>query len=524
MVGHSLSNRRTFPGADSAGRVVVIGGGTAGWMSAATLRRRLGCDVTLVESSSAPGVGVGEATIPAMLDWIANMGIDEDEFVRRCGGSHKLAIRFDNWVTEKHSYWHPFGTCGATIEGADLIHFWRQGISEGWLDEQTNYTDFNIQTQLCQASKSFRTPAGQPIIDNYAFHLDAGLLADFIREIAIADGAEHRIGHVCDATITTENEIASVQLSDGSIVQADLFIDCTGFAAALIEKKIGAAWIDCSDQLLCDRAVTIRVANDQREPVPYTISTGMDAGWSWQIPLRDALGAGYVFSSKHIDDDSARQELCHLIGQDPDSDLVSRVIPMRVGYRPKSWIGNCVAIGLASGFVEPLESTGIFLVQRALDELVDCLPINSNDQPRRDTFNTRMETGFEEIRDFVLLHYIVSERRDTQFWRDATSVHLHPAMQSSLESYQSRGQVDLPDHDPVFAKANHHFIMNGASRFPTVCTAASGRIDNQHRTQAISHLLNFIRTRNDELTQQLSSHHDLLDSIHLPTRQVTCQS
>ncbi|MFK8111405.1 MAG: tryptophan halogenase family protein [Rubripirellula sp.] len=485
--------------------IAIIGGGTAGWMSAATLRRRLGCKVTLIESHDQIGVGVGEATIPALIDWIQNMGIDEDEFLRRTGATYKLAIRFDNWITPNHRYWHPFGSCGGTVDGCDLVHLWAQSV-RSTPESEVAYTDFSLQKQLCDQNGSPRTFDDSARLENYAFHLDAGKLARFIREIAIEDGVDHRIGSVIGANQASDGSIESVQIAEQEPVVADMYIDCSGFAAVLIEKSLDVPWIDWSDQLLCDRAVVTRAPVAGGEIPPYTVSTGMSAGWSWQIPLMEATGVGYVYSSSHISDDQARSEL--LSFNDLDAETNTRQLSMRIGHRTESWKQNCVAIGLSSGFVEPLESTGIFLVQRALDDLVECMAMDGGDRE----FNTRTQVAYEEVRDFVLLHYVLSRRDDTEFWRDCRSVQLPASLNTSLENYRVRGEVFLPEGIPsVFAEVNHHFIMAGAGELPGLSPAAAPMLHLPSQREAIC---NHVAQTNLQLTGILAPHHEVLRCIH----------
>ncbi len=491
------------------GHIAIIGGGTAGWMAAATLRRRLGCRVTLIESSTLPTIGVGEATIPSLIDWVENMGIDEDEFLRRTGGTYKLAIRFDNWVTKHHHYWHPFGICGARLDGVDLIHFWQRGLLEGWLDQGTSYTDFSLQRELCKSHRAPRDRDSLRVVSNYAFHLDAGKLAQFLRETAIEDGVVHRVGDVAGATLDSDGAITAVQVTDQPSLVAELYVDCSGFRSVLIEKSLRVKWVDWSSQLLCDRAVVTRADHTDRGVLPYTISTGLSAGWAWQIPLQDNIGVGYVYSSQHASAEEARLELLRHAGLSEEK--TTRELSMRIGRREKCWLGNCVAIGLSAGFIEPLESTGIFLVQRALDDLVDCLPVRLYEQAAIEQFNDRMRIAYEEIRDFVLLHYIVSNRDDTSFWREARGVALPDSLETSLASYESLGKFSVPRGEPVFVEANHHFIMSGAGRLPSVVPHRNG----QHRawryaSSDVSYLLSQIRTQNATIALQSVRHREAL--------------
>ncbi|KLU07559.1 Tryptophan halogenase [Rhodopirellula islandica] len=505
----------------NAPHIVVVGGGTAGWMSAATLKRRLGCRVTVVESARVPPIGVGEATIPAIVDWIENMGIDEDDFIRRTGATYKLAIRFDNWVEPQHRYWHPFGICGSPIDGVDLIHTWQRGVRQGWIPVESKYTDYSFQRELCERGRGPRAPGQPSLAHNYAFHLDAGKLAAFLQEIAINEGVQHVVADVCGAAHDEQGNIQSLSLDGQTAVAGDLFIDCSGFASVLIEREMRSEWTDWSGQLICDRAITMRrprneLGDDEEssaELPPFTISTGMNSGWSWQIPLHENTGCGYVFSSAHISDEDARSELIDLVGGDGET-METRVVPMRVGMRPMSWVGNCVSIGLSAGFVEPLESTGIFLVQRALDELVECLPTTILpgvfDKRSCDTqsFNTRMTEVYAQVRDFVLMHYVVSQRRDTAFWKEAATVALPDSLARLLEEYTRTGRVLMPQRDPTFLDVNHHYILSPAGVQPGCLPGAR---DSQPGT---AQFLEHIRSTHTEIAMRLPSHASLIDTIH----------
>ncbi len=496
-------------------------------MTAATLRRRLGCQVTLVESSSAASVGVGEATIPAMLDWIANMGIDEDVFLQQTGGTYKLAIRFDNWVEPDHRYWHPFGDCGYTADGSDLVHLYRQAVASGCLPADSCYSDFSLQKALCDQDKSIRPSIDgffeAAIADNYAFHLDAGRLADFIRDIATEEGVQHQIGHVTSAALDETGNIQSVHLREtenrsARKLTANLFVDCSGFASVLIESVLKSTWTDWSEILLCDRAVTARVPRRDgllSTVAPYTISKGQDAGWSWQIPLCETTGHGYVYSSRHIDDDDAEQQIRQQAAAESQlqvDEIETRTLNMRVGYRHQAWVKNCVAIGLSAGFVEPLESTGIFSIQRSIDELVDSLPAHQTLAPRIDQYNGRMATVYSEIRDFVLLHYVISRRDDTPFWKEARGVPLPPSLAQAMQRYRQSGQVKLPNRDPVFAEVNHHFIWTGAGVLPGPTPSISAALIDSD--SAIPSLIFRIQERNQSIAARMPSHGDLLRAVH----------
>lgn len=495
-------------------RIAIVGGGTAGWMAAATLKRRLRCEVTVVESARIAPIGVGEATIPSLVDWIENMQIDEHWFLQQTSGTYKLAIRFDNWITPTHRYWHPFGLAGVTIDDVDWIHLWNYAQQSGWSDLSPHYSDDCLQQQLCQDDRGPCISAGQPIVTNYAYHLDAGKLALFLRSIAISAGVQHCIGDVVGCTRNSAGLLNSIIVQDQPEIHADLFIDCSGFAGVLIDKVLHADWIDWSEHLLCDRAVTIRTPRESDHVHPYTISTGLSAGWSWQIPLTETTGNGYVFSSRHLSTDQAARELLHQLGIDERSAEV-REVRFHTGRRRSSWIGNCVAIGLSAGFVEPLESTGIFLVQRAIDDLVEAVEAGATlcEQQR---FNKKMETLYHEIRDFVLLHYGLSQRTDTPFWRDAATVTLPESLRHAMALYPHEGRI-LRNESSCFADANHHFIYAGAGvRSQPLRNPAARRLIAQLGDQRLRQLFVQLRTQQSLLRARLPKHHELLHHIHSP--------
>ncbi len=495
-------------------RIAIVGGGTAGWMTAATLKRRLHCDVTVIESARIAPIGVGEATIPSLVDWIENMQIDEQSFLQQTSGTYKLAIRFDHWVTAQHRYWHPFGLAGVTVDGVDWIHLWNHARQAGWSDATSHYSNDCLQQQLCHDNLGPCQTAGQPLVANYAFHLDAGKLAIFLRSIAMAEGVQHCIGDVQGCTRGPDGLLTSVIVQDQPSVHADLFIDCSGFAGVLIDKVLQSPWIDWSDQLICDRAVTIRTERTSDLVHPYTISTGLSAGWSWQIPLTHTTGNGYVYASRHLSTDQAAAELLSQLGlQERAADV--REVRFRTGRRRDCWVGNCVAIGLAAGFVEPLESTGIFLVQRAIDDLVDGLVAGANHREQHQ-FNLKMETLYHEIRDFVMLHYVLSQRTDSAFWREAANAKLPDSLSHAINQYRLDGRI-LRDESSCFADANHHFIYAGAGIHPqTQQNEAACQLISELGDQRLQQLFTQLRRQQSLLRARLPKHHELLHQIHSP--------
>ena len=342
---------------DFVRRVLIVGGGTAGWMAAAILRRatkHIGVQVTLVESPDIGTIGVGEATIPSLVQFVRAMGFDEKVFMRACSASYKLGIRFTDWVRPRHEYWHPFGPCGGSINGIDLFHFWARRRRN---DPALHYYDYSLQAELCHAERAPRPFSGaSPVIETgaYAYHLDAAELAQFLRSVATADGVEHVFGKVEQVFRDESGAIARVAIVGGREIAADLYVDCSGFAGLLAEKALGDPWIDWSHLLLCDRAVAMPVPHHGSFP-PYTHSTALEAGWMWQIGLSSRTGTGYVYSSAHLGQDAAEARLIERADLRRARAADPRHLKIRVGRRTSFWNRNCIAIGLAAGFVEPLE-------------------------------------------------------------------------------------------------------------------------------------------------------------------------
>jgi tryptophan halogenase len=442
--------------------VLVVGGGTAGWLTAFWLNRvlcRVGCRTTLVEADSIDTIGVGEATVPSMVQFVRLLGLDEADFMRRCFATHKLGIRFHDWVRPSHRYWHPFGVCGERINGIDLFHYWFKRKFEGL--EKRAYSDYSLTAALAEED---RQPA-PPVVaaGSYAYHLDAVALATYLRQLAAAEGVRHVVGEVVDVTLDDMGDIASLRLKDERELSADLFLDATGFAGALIERKLGDPWIDWSSQLLCDSACVLPLMPEMRWP-EFTRSSALSAGWVWQIPLTHRTGTGFVYSSAHIGHDAAAAALVSRAGRARMPGVEVRRLAMRVGRRTEFWKYNCVAVGLASGFVEPLESTGIHLILHVIMALLDYFPDRSMNGALRAAFNERIGRTYDDIRDFILLHYLLTERTEP-FWQDARRVPLPESLVQALALYDECGQF-IRNQAHLFPESSYFFILTGGDRLP----------------------------------------------------------
>lgn len=453
---------KTFPK-----HVVILGGGAAGWLSALYLDRvfntpqRRTLPITVVESDKTPRIGVGEATLPSLRDFFSFIELDEIEVMKRTCATLKHGIRFEDWSDVGQSYFHPFegftGT-GPIPSGALWLARRRHGVAGRYQDES------GMQSRLAEAGFAPKSLMDDnfkgPMV--YGYHLDADLLADYLAEKAVARGCARRVGDV-DEVDVRDGVIAGLRTADGQRIEGDFFIDCSGFASLLVEKALGSAYSSFSAWLPCDRAVAIRKPYDNPPVIPpYTIARALDAGWMWQIGLRQRQGLGYVYSSRHIDAQAAEAELRRQ-GDVPDA-IPAKHLAMRVGHFDRAWVSNCVAIGLAGGFVEPLESTGLYFVTAALSLLVRYFPLSGLNSAARDTFNHHLRRRYEEVRDFIVAHYCLSNRRDTAFWRDVTSADaVPPSLKARLTLWSDRaiGPEDIEDKLALFSPVNWQYVLYG---------------------------------------------------------------
>jgi tryptophan halogenase len=409
--------------------VLIVGGGTAGWLAAAYLARRLGADrpggvrVTLIESSDIGIIGVGEGTFPSIKKLLLTLGVDEADFMRACSATFKQGIEFIDWEHapsgDRHNrYYHPFNLPEATESGIDLLPYWLLGLA----GDKPLSEAVGLQDKVCDAGRGPKRLDERPFYGamNYAYHFDAGKLATWLAQVGMAGGVKRLIGTVEAVNLDTDGAIASVSTREHGDLTAGLFIDCTGFRAELIGKALGVEFKDVDNQLFVNRALAMQVPYGRPDhPIATTtISTAHAAGWTWDIGLDDRRGVGYVYSSQHTDDDQAEAVLRRYIGPAAEP-LTARQLKFRLGYRERPWVKNCVAIGLAGGFLEPLESTGITMIDMACEMLADTFPRNGQAmEVAARAFNRAMTTRFELAVDFLKLHYGLSKRTDNAFWTD----------------------------------------------------------------------------------------------------------
>lgn len=443
-------------------RILIIGGGSSGWMAAAYLNAALNrsekvADISLVESPDVPRVGVGEATVPNINHILAVIDIDEMEFMRQVDGTFKQSIKYVNWLHGQGEYYHhPFSRYRMSpLDRAS--HLWLRS------DRSIPFMEtVSAQPIICELGLSPRMLGewdfGPPL--TYAFHMNALKFADYLTELATSRGVTHYREHVSEVETASNGDIAAVETRSGQRLEADLFIDCTGFASLLIEKTLGVKYLDYSQWLLNDRAVTMHVDYEHHYPGyvrPYTTATALSSGWVWEIPLQNTRSLGYVYSSGFISDEDAEAELRQFEG--PHSASIStRIVPFKVGRREHAWYRNCVAIGLSGGFIEPLESTGLYLSDLATVMLAEHFPRHCEMEPMAIRFNRIMTNRFHEILDFINMHYCLTQRNDTAYWQEVQKPErINERLQAKLEYWKLKppsaadfqdqfipGQADTP--------------------------------------------------------------------------------
>ena len=442
-----------------AKKVVIVGGGTAGWMTASHLKKALpGIDITLIESSNIKTVGVGEATFSTVKLFFDFLGLDESEWMPSCNGSYKLAIKFVNWRAAGGHFYHPFQRY-EVIDGFNMGEWWLKLKRH---EEPFDYSCFLIPG-MCDTQRSPRFLDGTVFDDKvqeyftvelrgkknilaehkvqypYAYHFDAGLLAAFLKDYATQRGVRQVVDDVAEVKLREDGSIDHLVTREHGTLEGDLYVDCTGFRGLLINQTLGEPFQSFSESLLCDRAIAMQVPRDiaVHGINPFTTATALSAGWVWNIPLYGRIGTGYVYSSKFITPEAAEAEFRAHLGPSAEGVRASH-ITMRIGRNRNSWVKNCVAIGLASGFVEPLESTGIFFIQHGIEELVNHFPGHGFDESTMRSYNRVVGDCIDGVRDFLILHYRASDRTDTDFWKATKSLKLPDELAERFALWRTR--------------------------------------------------------------------------------------
>jgi len=449
-------------------QIVIVGGGTAGWMAASGLAsyfKQMGRDVniTLIESEVIGTVGVGEASLPGLKVFNQSIGLNEVEFIRATNASFKLAIQFVDWRAQGETFFHPFSKYGVDIDDLDFHHYWLHMRAQG-----INYplSDFSLSTQLCHQN-SFAPPIHNPENQlseyKYAYHFDATLYATLLKGIALGKGVKHmqaRIEHVALNEVT--GFIESIQTDAGDTIDGQLFIDCSGFKGVLIEGGLHTGYEDWSHWLPCNSAIAIQ-SKRSLPLTPYTQSIALEAGWRWRIPLQGRVGNGYVYSSEFISDATARAQLESVLEADPITN--PRILKFTTGMRKKFWNKNCVALGLAAGFIEPLESTSISLIQTGLIKLLMFFPDQSFNEHLIAEANRLSRLEFERIRDFIIFHYKYSTRDDSEFWRYVRTMDIPHTLEHKVNVFCESGLLTQYENES-FQKESWVSLLIGMQLFP----------------------------------------------------------
>ena len=456
--------------------IVIVGGGTSGWLAASMLChyfKRDVCDIHLIESDEIGTIAVGESTVPPFVGLIRRLGIDEDDFIRATEATYKLGIQFDGWHQRNENYFHPFGVIGRPIGSHDFYQCWLRARAEGY---ETALTDFSPCRVMAEHGRFFPpaeardTPIGGA---NYALHVDALSVSRYLRGYAEARGLKRIEGKVTGVNRRDDGFIRSVTLASGREIEGDFFIDCTGFKGLLIGQTLGVDSVDWSGYLPCDRAIVTKTA--RRTPLlPLTRATAQPCGWSWQIPLQHRMGQGYVYSSRFCSDAAARSTLLRSLGAPALEE--PRVIPFTTGHRREVWKHNCLSVGLASGFVEPLEATSIHLIARGMDFFLRYFPDRDCDPALIREYNRRMVADYEEVRDFIVLHYSATARDDSPFWQSCKNIPLPDSLQERMELFKGHGAL-RQGGDELFRASSWQTVFEGMGVRPRVYCPRVAKMD-----------------------------------------------
>jgi tryptophan 7-halogenase len=478
--------------------IVIVGGGTAGWMTAAALACKLRGQYTirLIESAEIGIVGVGEATVPHIRYFNRTLGLDEADFMRKTQATFKLGIQFVNWGRIGDAYIHPFGAFGRTIEGIGFHHYWLRQLLGG---ETTDLADYSLPVTAARLGK-FTLPVEDPssVLStfSYAFQFDANLYGPYLRTYAMQRGVTRTEGKIVDVHLRSEDGfIETVLLESGERVPGDLFIDCSGFRGLLIEQSLKTGYEDWTHWLPCDRAVAAPCETRERS-VAYTRSTAREAGWQWRIPLQHRVGNGYVFSSRFISETDATATL--LANLEGPALAEPRVLHFTTGKRKRTWNRNCVAIGLAGGFLEPLESTSIHLIQLAITYLLEMFPDRSFDPAGIDEYNRIMDLEFERIRDFIILHYHATERNDSPLWDYCRTMSIPDSLEYKVNLFRDRGHV-VKYKDGFFLEPSWLAVYLGQRVVPQRYDPLADTIDAENLRRVLDNIRKTVRRAVDGL-------------------------
>lgn len=489
--------------------IVILGGGTAGWMTACALGKLLPSNqykITLIESEQIGTVGVGEATLPHLKFFNQRLGIDETEFMQATKATFKLGIEFSHWGALNDAYIHPFGDYGKKQGGIDFHHYWLKQQQSGI---GTSIDNYSLPVMASKAQK-FEFPHADPnhvkSTYSYAYHIDAGRYAAYLRKLSEACGVKRIEGKVVEVMQRSDNQhIEILALDDGTRVEGDFFVDCSGFRGRLIEQVLKSGYQDWSHWLPCNRAVAVASKNNA-SPLPYTKAIAQEAGWQWQIPLQHRTGNGQVYCDDFVDTDHVLNSLLQNLPGEPLTE--PNHLRFKTGKRNKSWSHNCVAIGLSSGFLEPLESTSIYLIQAAIMKLVELFPSANTMQIKAAEFNTSLDQELEKIRDFLILHYHATCRDDSDFWHYCKNMQIPDSLKHKMAMFKRHGHIQEYQHG-LFLRPSWLAVYVGQRIIPE-------RYDPRLNGLSDSELAGFLGAIEDEIkhaVNDMGSHQQFLNKI-----------
>ncbi|WP_286262848.1 tryptophan halogenase family protein [Thalassotalea atypica] len=493
---------------DKIQNVVIAGGGTGGWITAALMVKVLGktVNITLVESDDIGIIGVGEATIPPIIPFNNALGISERDFLKATKGTLKLGIEFENWKQQGDKYMHAFGGIGKNFPFCDFYHFWIRAQQMG---DSSEFGEYSLNYQAAKSDKfgKMNHIEGTNLSGiEYAYHFDAGLYAKFLREHCEKQGVKRIEGIINQVHLNDENGyVSSLKLENGTRIDGDLFVDCTGLKALLIEGALSTGFDDWSHWLPCNKAVAVPCESTETIR-PYTQSIAHECGWQWRIPLQHRIGNGLVYSSKHMSDEQAIEKLLNNIDGKPLAD--PRVIPFKTGRRRKQWNKNVIAIGLSSGFFEPLESTNIHLIQSAATRLMKFFPHNGIKDVEVEEFNRQSQIESERMRDFIILHYKQNQRDDTEFWRACQRMDVPETLTKKMELFEQSGKI-FREQDELFTEIAWQQVMIGQGLVPKDYHPL---VDSLSKEQ-LSELMENLKTLINRSVDKLPSHNEFLNNI-----------
>ena len=489
-------------------KFVIVGGGTAGWFSAAILKRALinsPCQIELIESPNIPTIGVGEATIPSIIDTLRYLTIPLPEFIKATQATFKLAIKFTDWHTLGEHYWHQFGYVGGKMDDRPFYQHWLKYANH---DGEHAFTDFSPSIAMAKRNKfHINNPKQHTNLSpsTYAFHFDAGLVAKYLTDFCVDLGVKHTKAEVEETALNDMGEISHLKLKNGKTVDGDFFIDCSGQSAVLIGKALQVPYINWQKYLPVDSAVAVQTQK-LSTLTPYTEAIAHQHGWRWKIPLQHRTGNGYVFSSQYCDDQSA----VDLLKQHINGDMLTspRLIHFTTGKREKFWHKNCLAVGLSSGFLEPLESTSINLVLKGMLDFINQMPDKTCQQATIDEYNRLMDIEYECIRDFLVLHYCQSSRNDSAFWQSWQTREIPQSLQNKLALFRAQGRLYNNDLD-LFTADSWYAVLEGMKVRPA---SYDPLVDTSDFTRINASLAKYIHDL-DKSVDVLLSHEQFLEKI-----------